>query len=196
MEVSGVILAGGKSSRMGVDKSNLIISKNQTFISNIVEIFTDVFEEVIIVSNKLNKYGFANIKEVSDIYLEAGPLGGIHAGLSASNSESIFVVACDMPFLDKILINYIIEISGGYDVTVPIIKNRVEPLFAVYSKNCIAYIEECLNNKIYKVSELFSLVRVNYVDEHLLNEIVDLEDVFYNVNTPEDYKNIRRKGGK
>lgn len=193
MKVSGVILAGGKSSRMGVDKSILPISKNKTMISNIVEIFTDIFEEVIVVSNQLNKYEIDNIREASDIYLGAGPLGGIHAGLVTSSNDYIFVVACDMPFIETNLIEYLIEVGKGYDITVPIIANKIEPLFAVYSKNCKSYIEGLLKSNVYKVKELFSLVKVNYVDEQTLNKIVDIENVFYNVNTPEDYNNIKKR---
>ncbi|MGD9678528.1 MAG: molybdenum cofactor guanylyltransferase [Vulcanibacillus sp.] len=191
MEITGIILAGGKSSRMGKDKSILAIDNNQTLISNTVSILNEIFDEVIIISNSKNKYGFKNVQETSDIFLESGPLGGIHAGLSVSKNNSIFVVACDMPFLDKSLIEFLLEQNYGFDITVPLIRGRLEPLHAVYSKKCLPYIEDYLKRGIYKIIDFYPLVRVNYVNEESIKHISNLEKVFYNVNTPYDYNNIK-----
>lgn len=90
MKTTGVILAGGKSSRMGTDKSILIFHE-KTFIDNNVNIFKEVVDEIIIVSNQHNKYGYKDIQEVSDIYQDMGPLAGIHAGILAAEHDTVLL---------------------------------------------------------------------------------------------------------
>lgn len=189
MKATGIILAGGKSSRMGQDKS-LLSFKNEPLIKHAVKELQAVVDELIIVSNHKAKYGFSGIKEISDIYPGRGPLGGIHSGLTAATFEHVFVTACDLPFFNGRLARFLLDRRTGYDVVVPQIGNYLQPLFAVYSKRCLPHAESCLRNNIRKVVAFYPMVRVNYVGESLIREITEPERVFFNVNTPRDYEEI------
>lgn len=194
MKGTGVILAGGKSSRMGRDKS-LLMYDNKTIIARAVEELAGVVKEIIIISNQLDKYGFPGVKEVSDKFTGMGPLAGIQAGLLAADHDRIFVTACDMPFLDGRLVKFLLEQSDGFDVTVPQIGSYLQPLFAVYHKRCLPHVEACLKQNISKIIAFYPNVQVNYVGENLIRAINDPETVFYNVNTPKDYEEIIKMEG-
>lgn len=191
---SGIILAGGKSSRMGEDKS-LLTFNDKTLIAQIVETLKRVpaIKEIIIVSNESNKYNFTDIKEITDIYPSMGPLSGIHTSLVSAKYDYCFITACDMPFLNNELVDYIIKQSAGFDIAIPLINDNLEPLCAVYSKNCLKNIENSLEKNIWQVFDFYSQVKVNYLEESKIKMIVDPEIVFFNVNTPNDYRNIKAR---
>lgn len=192
---SGIILAGGRSSRMGQDKSLLTYGKD-SLIGLVVKELELVVDEIIIVSNQENKYRFSGTREICDIFPGMGPLGGIHAGLVASRYDCSFVTACDLPFFQGPLARFLLEENQGFDVVVPQIGNYLEPLFAAYSKECLPAIEACLQKNIRKVVAFYPFVRVNYVGENLIRRFCNPEKVFFNVNTPKDYgmiKNVVKK---
>ncbi|MCL6477479.1 MAG: molybdenum cofactor guanylyltransferase [Peptococcaceae bacterium] len=174
---------------MGKDKSLLTVG-NEPMINTIVNELKSVVDEIVIVSNQKNKYGFTDIQEVSDIYPDMGPLGGIHVGLSAASYEYSLVTACDLPFFDGRVARFLLDQSKGFDAVVPQIGSYLQPLFAVYSKNCLPQVEYFLKHNIRKVIDLFPQLKVNYVGENLIKTITDQEKVFFNINTPEDYQKI------
>lgn len=192
MKLTGIILAGGKSSRMGKDKS-LLNFNNKTLITQMTDTLKKVtsINEIFIVSNESNKYSFSDVKEISDIYPNKGPLGGIHAGLLSANNDYAFITACDMPFVNNKLIEYIISESFGFDVTSPKINNSIEPLCAVYSNRCLPYVEESLEENIRCAFDFYSKVKVNYLSEDKIKAVGIPEKIFYNVNTPKDYDSIK-----
>ena len=143
MEASGIILAGGNSSRMGRDKS-LLKYNHQTLIELTVKELQKVVEDIIIASNHTSKYNIPGITEVPDLYPGTGPLAGMHSGLQHIKHRYAFIVSCDMPLFSADLAKYLLELSPGYDVVVPNINGYQEPLCAVYSKKCIDIIEGCL----------------------------------------------------
>lgn len=191
LRASGIILAGGKSSRMGVDKS-LLKMKKETMIARIAGLLQGSCEELLIVSNALNKYGLKGAREISDIYPGMGPLAGIHAGLQSAAHEYAFVAACDMPFVTEPLIKLLMQRCTGYDVTVPQTGDYLEPLLAVYTKGCIPHIEACLKRDMRKITAFYPKVRVNYVNENLIRTVIDPARAFYNINTPRDYRKLGR----
>jgi len=191
MEASGIILAGGLSSRMGSDKS-LMAYKNETFIEHMVRKMRQVVDEIIIASNHTAKYGIPGTVEVQDIYPDMGPLGGIHAGLLASQKPWAIVVATDMPLFKANLALFLLERSAGYDVVVPYINGRWEPLCAVYSRECLKPIVECLKADIRQIHRFYSQVKVLKVGEEELSRVGKIDELFYNMNTPEDYRNLMR----
>ena len=143
MGVSGMILAGGRSSRMGRDKS-LLLFQNQTLVEwtvNKLRLFAD---DIVIAGNDTAKFNLPGTVEVADVYSGKGPLGGMHAGLMTAKNQYSFTVSCDMPFFNIELPQFLLERSWGFDVVVPQIGKYLEPRCAVYSKNCIKPIEECL----------------------------------------------------
>jgi molybdopterin molybdotransferase len=191
VKTTGVVLAGGRSSRMGSDKS-LLPFLDKPLICQVVNELREVVEEILIVSNRPGKYGFTGAKEIGDIYPGMGPLGGIHAGLAAAENERIFVCACDMPFITGRLVRFMLEMSRGFDAAVPrMSNNHLQPLFAVYSKACLWPVEKCLRDGISKIIEFYRLVNIKYVDEAAIREIVEPEKAFFNVNTLEDYRKIK-----
>lgn len=188
MRVSGIILAGGKSRRMGTDKRELPISDGLTLLDSVEQKLLSCCDEVIVVNNKNSIKRSKSIIEVSDIYLNAGPLAGIHAGLSAAKYETAFVAACDMPFIDVQLIKYLLVQSAGYDITVLKQGEKVETLFAVYCKSALKEIEKALELEHYKVSAIFRKLQVNYIDVLDIKESYDYERILLNINRPEDYQ--------
>jgi molybdopterin-guanine dinucleotide biosynthesis protein A len=194
-EVSGIILAGGRSSRMGKNKAFLTVDNNQKIIEGIIELFQELFQETIIVSNEPELYEYLGVPVTTDIIPRQGPLSGIHAGLVKAGTQYSFVVPCDMPFLQANLIKLLVEEAVGFDVAVPQIGKYLQPLHAVYSKNCLEHIEKCLNNNIVKVFALYPWVKVNFVGESKLSSAINngsLDQVFFNINTQEELEQAKQ----
>ncbi|HBV96097.1 MAG TPA: molybdenum cofactor guanylyltransferase [Desulfotomaculum sp.] len=189
MDITGIILAGGKSRRMGKDKALLEIG-GVTMIERVAGVVASVCTEVIIAggSNQLNIPG---CRTVPDIFPGCGPLCGLHAGLTAAGSRYSFAAACDIPFLDAGLMRRIIaEIEEGYDAVMLKTGQFFEPLFSVYSRDYARAAEECIKKGIYKVTaplELVSWKEVAVSPE----ELAGLERALMNVNTPEEYRKAR-----
>jgi molybdopterin-guanine dinucleotide biosynthesis protein A len=136
------------------------------------------------------------IKTVADIYPGKGPLGGIHSGLMASSSSRAIVVGCDTPFLSVSLLEYMTQTLADSDVVLPRIGEMVEPLCAVYSKNCLAPIQELLEQDERRISKLFSMVKVKYVEEDELNRFDPRHLSFFNINSQDDLDRARKLAAK
>lgn len=189
MKVSGIVLAGGRSSRMGQDKTLLSINA-ETLIERTVKELHKAVDEIIIASNQKCKYNLAGTVEIPDVFPGRGPLGGIHAGLLAAKHTHAFVVASDMPFFSANLAKYLLSRSAGYDVVAPEIDGCWEPLCAVYSQECLKPIEQFLVADIRKVYSFYPSVRVLRVREDELASIGKTNDIFCNLNTLKDYHDL------
>ncbi|MEK6599632.1 MAG: molybdenum cofactor guanylyltransferase [Deltaproteobacteria bacterium] len=190
--MNGIILAGGKSSRMGFNKAFIDIG-GKSIIHKTVNLFKELFDEIIVVTNDPLWYEELNCLTVTDILKGAGSLGGIYTGLFHSSSEYNFVVACDMPFLNKEAISRIIKFPEGWSATAPYIMDRYHPLHAVYSKKCIKPIEEMIKAKDLRITNLFQKIKVKRLEEKdwLSNEHV--LSSLDNINTKEDLHRIVKK---
>ncbi|WP_298900473.1 molybdenum cofactor guanylyltransferase [uncultured Psychroserpens sp.] len=136
-QITGIILAGGKSSRMGFEKG-LALYKNKPFIVHIIEALQSVLKDIIIVSSN-KSYDQFNLKRVHDIIENAGPLAGLYSGLSHSKTENNIVLSCDIPLINPVLLTRLInEISIKNDIVQFSINGRTNPLLAVYKKRCMA----------------------------------------------------------
>lgn len=189
--ISGVILAGGENKRFaGVNKSNLII-EGASIISRIVNIISEIFPEIIIVTNTPEEFqAFDNYRIVPDQFLKVGPLGGIHAALKASSKESVFVFAGDMPYVDKnIIINQIEYFSScRYDAVVPRVNKYDEPLHAIYRNSIFYKLEEYLSSTDkYAVRDFLGKVNVYYMQ---LPESEKTKKAFENINTPDEAEKV------
>lgn len=195
LTVSGILLAGGQSSRLGTDKSFVKV-KGQPLIECLVAKLTRLSDDVIIVTNSPEKYDHLKTKLVGDIYPGKGALGGIYSGLRAAANVYSLVAACDMPFLDLNLLRYMILLAHGHDVVIPRIEGLLEPLHAIYSKSCLEPIDHLLARGGLKIIDFFPEVRVRYVEE----EEVDIFDPqhlsFFNVNTPSDLEEMKKRARK
>ena len=189
--MTAIILAGGKASRMkGQDKAFLKID-NEPLISIQARLLKKLFKEIIIVTNLPEKYSaIKGVKVISDIIPHQGPLGGIYSGLIASDSFYNFVLACDMPYIDTGLIEYMYKKSSGYDAVVPRLNKRYEPLYSFYSKNCLKFIGHLLDKKMFKINKLFSQINVKKITSEEIGQFAPSARIFTNINTKEDLENV------
>ncbi|MBM7854113.1 molybdopterin-guanine dinucleotide biosynthesis protein A [Desulfohalotomaculum tongense] len=186
-DIGIIILAGGKSRRMGRDKAFLKLGK-QTLIEIIVnKAKAFCFSEIILVTNEIKKYSLLlNVKIVKDFYPDLGPLAGIHAGLIHSKCRINFVVSCDMPFISLKIVNELLEKQSHYKVVVPKENDKYQPLAALYTKDCAPYIKYLLEKKESKVIKLYDLVKTCYLDVNYVN------NNFLNINTPKDFEQAKK----
>jgi len=194
LDIGSIVLAGGKGLRLGHEKALETVG-NKSLIQWVVFSLSFLNSDIIIVAAAKQFpsqfIGYPKLKMVTDTYPGKGPLGGIYTGLAVSDSFYNLVVACDMPFLNQDLLDYMIQISTGFDLVVPRLGNMIEPLHAVYSKGCLAPIECLLKQGILSVRELFALVRVRYVEATELNRFDPKHLSFFNVNTEADLETAR-----
>ena len=183
MDFTAVILAGGKSLRFGSDKTRLEISRIK-IIELIVEKCRPLFSEIIIAGAGFN---IPKVREVPDIYHDMGPLGGIHAGLSAASNETCFVTACDMPNFNTPLVKRLLGLSGGYDIVIPQTGEHLQPLFAVYKKSVLPEAERLLSQNIRKILTLYDTTNLCLVDIPINTKRPE-NDAFFNINYREDYE--------
>ena len=195
MDISCIILAGGKSLRLGHDK---VLEKvgNKSLLEQVMSCIDSLGREIIIVTAEERTLSqlvsHSKLKTVPDILPGKGPLGGIHTGLVTSDSFYNLVVACDMPFLNQSLLHYMIKVSDGFDFVLPRMNNQFEPLHAVYSKNCVAPIEFILKQGRKVVTELFNFVKVRYVEAEEVDRFDPKHLSFFNINTKEDLELARK----
>ncbi len=188
-EVNGIILAGGQSLRFGEDKAFVKVG-DSILIESLICFFEQLFDDVIVVTNYPEKYSKYPVKVVVDQIKGVGPLGGIHAGLSASNSEHNFVMACDMPFPRPKLVKYLGARVKGQEVIIPKREEKLEPLFAVYSKKCIKAIEKQIQTGNYKIQEIFNNLDVEFVDSEIVKKYDPGFLSFLNLNSKKDMEKI------
>jgi FdhD protein len=189
-DVSGVILAGGKSSRMGSNKA-LLPYKGGRFIEAIHRQLSEIFEEVLLVTNNPEQYEFLPCRKVADLFPGAGALAGIHSGLYHTCGKAIFVVACDMPYLNNDLIRHLAEQANTGSVVIPEGPDGVEPLHAVYGRSCLDAIESCLLRGEKKIVKFFATADVISVKPEQVACYDEAFASFRNINTPEEYYRLR-----
>ena len=178
-----IILAGGEGRRMGFPKHQLAIGESPV-LELIYEHLSRLFVETIVVGHEVAAPR-GSVRVVEDLYAVQSPLVGIHAGLSASQSELTFVVACDMPYIASALVSHLLALSSpGVDVVVPIIGSYYEPLSAVYRTTCTNAIEALIERESLKITPLYAQVRVREVGEQELRLIDPELRSFVNLNTP------------
>lgn len=189
-DVTGVILAGGKSTRMGSNKA-LLPYRGGRFIEAIHRLFADIFSEVILVTNTPDQYDFLPCRKEQDILKGMGVLAGIHSGLYHSSSPAIFAVACDMPYLVEGLIRHMASRADAGGVLIPEGPDGLEPLHAVYGKGCLAAMETTLLSGQRRIVSFFDRTNVSKMNLEQV-AIFDPSFVsFMNINTPVDYYELR-----
>ena len=187
--LSGIVLAGGLSRRLGRDKAVEPFG-DEPLIARVIGRLSALTNETVVVVNSEARGAELPLpdeaKVAVDIYPESGSLGGIFSGLTAANNDWGFVVACDMPFLNTDLIAHMLTLREDYDAVVPLLDGYPEPTHAAYSIACLPHIESRLRAGQLKIAGFFDDVRVRYVSE---SEILgyDAERLsFFNVNRPDD----------
>ena len=189
-QTTGIILAGGRSRRMGQNKALLEI-EGISIIERTFRSMNDLFSSVILVTNTPDQYSFLPCPSVPDIYPNAGSIAGLHAGLCASSTDRIFVVPCDMPFLNLSLIKDFCSKDDSSDALVPISSKGIEPLHACYRSSCIDVLESALNNGEKQLLAFLRKVRTRYISVMGYQNQIDIERSFCNLNHPQEYENLR-----
>lgn len=190
-DTTGVILAGGRSRRMGTDKALLDIA-GRSMIDRVVQEMARLFDNIMLVSGKRDEYLYLGLQIIGDIYPGCGPLGGIHAGLKAASTPYIFVVGCDMPFVRAELMACLLPHARDHDVVIPREGDYLEPLLAIYGKGCLAPVEHMLQKKRCKITGFYEQVRVKYIDRKDMERCAGSDKCFINVNTPDELAAARR----
>lgn len=187
--VTAAILAGGASSRMGTNKALLKVD-GAPIITRTYQILARLFHDVIIVTNTPEAYAFLPCRKVPDIYPNVGSIAGLHSALTHSVTESTFVTACDMPFVEPALIRYLCELQqseSGYDAVVPFSAGGQEPLHAVYSAKCKVVFENAIQDNERKILDILERINTRLVSWAELQKKCGSIRSFSNVNTPEEY---------
>jgi len=193
--LSAAALAGGQSRRMGTDKALLpLVTGGQPMLGLVLERLSSVADDVLIVANEQERYASFEVRIVPDLHPQVGPLGGIQAAITWSTHEHCLVVACDMPFLSPRLLRRMVSEPRNYDVLVPLIPGEsrqrgdglvFQTLHAIYSKQCLPFIEKRISEGKKQVVGFFEDVRVRTLDvEEIARWDPDLRS-FFNANTPE-----------
>lgn len=184
---TGVILAGGKNSRFSGKNKALVRIGGKRILDRIYEVFTILFDKIILVTNDPVQYMEWDFDIVTDIFPIRSSLTGIHTGLFYITTPYAFFVACDIPFIKKELIEILLDgVEPNIDIVIPETSKGVEPLCSVYSKRCFKPIEEQLEKKSLKIQRVFQKVRVKKISEDILRTIDPDLVSLYNINTPDD----------
>ena len=191
MRVTGVIQAGGKSTRMGGHPKALLELGGRRIIERVLDAVVPVVDDVLIVTNTPELYAFLEVPMVGDVYPDHGSLGGIFSGLAAAAGEAAFTVACDMPFLHREVARLVVARAGEGDVVIPRVGDQLETMHAVYGKACLPHIEARLREGRLKIVGFFDRVRVVEVDAAEVARHRAPEVVFMNVNTSEELARAR-----
>jgi molybdopterin-guanine dinucleotide biosynthesis protein A len=191
-DITGVILVGGKSRRMGRDKAFLQIT-GKTIFERVLEIFRESFDRIVLVGDRAERFAGYGLPVLPDIY-PGSALGGLYTGLYHSATEHVFVSSCDLPFPNQAVVRHLCSLKSGFDAVVPNTAHGFEPLFALYAKNCLGPMRELLESGNFSAYGSYPKIRVRYVQGEELARLDRDGKSFVNVNTPEELEKIRKEG--
>lgn len=186
INISGYILSGGKSSRMGTDKALLAV-QDEPMLKRMINLVAP-FCNAIAISGQKNEYAVYKIEMVPDLYSGCGPISGIVSSLKHSTTEWNLFVSVDVPFINEELIEYLISLIGQNDCIVPLHDAGLEPLIGLYNRKIVPIAEEMISQGDYKLTQLLSKLSACYVDCNYL--IKKYPRLFLNINRMEDYRSI------
>jgi molybdopterin-guanine dinucleotide biosynthesis protein A len=202
-DITGIILSGGKSKRMGVNKSLLKIG-DKTIIEIVHSIMNDLFSDILLISNEPELYKFLNAKTFEDIFSGKGPLAGIHSGLLHSKTRKNFIISCDMPLINKEIIESIIKHKKDSPITVAKADGFVQQLCGLYDKDCLKTAEKILNESLNEENRNSKQEKrgcmVLELTKRMGAEIIEAislpgykENLFFNMNNLDDYTFVKKK---
>jgi molybdopterin-guanine dinucleotide biosynthesis protein A len=183
--VSAAVLAGGRSRRMGCDKAQIELG-GRRLIDRTLHILLPLFAEIRIIANDPAPFAGCGVDLCPDRFPGCGVLGGIQAALAASEAPRVFCIACDMPFAEPAVILHLAALSAGWDAVVPRTPAGLEPLHAVYGRECLAPLEALIRAGEFKAARLFDRVATRIVQGESLRRLDPELRGFFNLNTPAD----------
>ncbi|MBH0192587.1 MAG: molybdenum cofactor guanylyltransferase [Nitrospira sp.] len=192
--MTGILLAGGKSKRMGEDKRFLLVGE-QTLFERTLAVLRSIFQTVCVVIAQDSPPLEAEVPVFRDLVAGCGSLGGLYTGLKQAHTEYVFVVACDMPFLNPILVRYMVSLRDKTDIVMVRLEQGLQPTHALYSRRCLPVIEGMLHTRQLKIQDLAThqSLHTRLVAESELRKIDHEGLSFINVNTPADLDAARMR---
>ena len=182
MAKTGIILAGGKSSRMNQDKGLMLLDE-KPMIQYVIDVLKTVVDEIIIISNNPEYEQFGH-PVYSDLIKEKGPLAGIYTGLFYSESETNIVLSCDVPYVNEELISCLLSEHRDYQITIPQKEERTHQLIGIFSKSCEPIFAIFIEKDELKLMDAFKNLNLNIVNANHFDI-----DLFRNLNSPNDLDN-------
>jgi molybdenum cofactor guanylyltransferase len=199
LDVNCIILAGGKSARLGRNKlleevggRNLL----EIAVTRLLHFKGDIIVVTGLESVLPELGGYPGLKVVHDIIPGKGSLGGLYSGLRASERQYNLAVACDMPFLNLALFEHMAGLAEKYDAVVPLVNEMVEPLHAVYSKSCLPAMQQLIEKNRLSITELYSMIKVRYIESEDIEKFDPRHLSFFNINNEADLKAGREIANK
>ncbi len=187
--VTGIILAGGKSTRFGSNKA-LFHYRGKPMVEHVIEVLRPLCSKLLLSTNQAGEYRFTGLECIADCYPDRGPLGGIHACLLQSRTEHNLIAGCDLPELDPRLYRLLLQYCSGYQVVVPVHRGLKEPLVSYFNKNTISVIQESLKQNDFKVHRVINRLHTLYL--RVENADFYSGKLFTNVNTQGDAGNLNK----
>jgi len=188
--ITGVILAGGLSKRYGQNKAFLELDGIR-LIDRVTAEMKNIFRQVILITNEKDPYVYLGLPTVEDLIRGLGPIGGIYTGLMSISDQAGFFVACDMPFINRQLVRYMVDIKDNYAAVIPSGASGLEPLHAIYSQSCLGAIKTLINTQRYQVRLFYEHISVRYVTQDEIRKFVPPQKAFLNINTPHEFVRIQ-----
>ena len=195
--ISGIILGGGQSRRMGRDKRSLQW-EGEPFLDRICHLMMSLFDEVLVVTAEEDyDCSHLSVRVVTDQIPGKGSLGGLYTGIIEAKNFLSFVVACDMPFLLEKSIG-LVCLDPPSDISVVKLSNGPQPLHARYSKRCAPVIQQMIQEGDLKIQNLFSRsgLTIHNIEESLFDDIDPFRLSFNNINTPADLEFARKRASQ
>lgn len=188
MDLNAIILAGGKSTRMGTDKT-LLKMNGKTLLETVVEICQLVCSSIIISSNN-PAHGVFGYPVIADEQKDCGPIGGIYSCLKQSETDWNFIISVDTPFVTPDFIQFLLQHSGNFDAVIPEYYGKTEPLIALYNRSCLPVIEKQIQLQLFKIQHLVALLNTEFVESSEWME--KTPKLFNNLNRPEDFNTVNK----
>lgn len=195
--MDGLVLAGGRSSRMGGRHKGGLVYHNRTFTEILIEELGKEAENVWLSYGRDNHGMYEKCEVVTDYFTGCGPIGGIHAGLMRCKGDLLMVTACDMPlmkaeffcYLSEMLYHAEQETEEIYDGVVPAVSGRIHPLAAIYRKRAVSVLEAQIRDGNYRLRDALKRMRILYVDVSGNDQYVEM---LRNINTAEEYERLTK----
>lgn len=186
---TAIILAGGRSRRMDYHDKALLHYRGQSFIEIALQNVRD-FDDIMIVSRSETDYSFAGVRTIADSRKDCGPLCGIYTGLLEAHHQVCVVLSVDTPFIKPDLLKALAGMGETYDVAIPMLDTYPQPLCAAYANTCLPVMQAALDRGRYKIKDLFQSLNVYYMSMDELGQFGTIDQMFRNINTPEDYQSL------
>jgi molybdenum cofactor guanylyltransferase len=190
-DITGVILVGGKSRRMGKDKAFLEFSGKPLF-EKVLEIYRESFHRILLVGDRRERFAEYGLPVLEDIF-PGSALGGLYTGLYHAQTEYVFVSPCDLPFPNKGVLDHICSLRKGFDSVVPTTHRGLEPLFALYATKCLEPMRRLLESGNCRVYDFYPQIRIRYVPGEELARLDKEGTSFLNINTPEEFARLGKR---